>query len=40
MRAPFQILAIIKQITQENRNEQLLGIWEKIAQEESCGGAE
>lgn len=32
--------AVIKQITQENRNEQLLGIWEKIAQEESCGGAE
>ena len=32
--------AVVKQITQENRNEQLLGIWEKITQEESCGGAE
>lgn len=32
--------AVIKQITQENRNEQLLRIWEKIATEESCGGAE
>ena len=31
--------AVVKQITQENRNEQLLSIWEKIAQE-SCGGAE
>ncbi len=30
--------AVIKQITQENRNEQLLRIWEKIATEESCGG--
>ena len=32
--------AVIKLITQENRNEQLLSIWKKIAEEESCGGAE
>lgn len=31
--------AVIKQITKENRNEQLLGIWEKIVREEACGGA-
>ncbi|MBQ8431589.1 MAG: helix-turn-helix transcriptional regulator [Clostridia bacterium] len=31
--------AIIKQLTQEHWNEQLLRIWETIAQEESCGGA-
>ena len=32
--------AVVKQITQENRNEQLFGIWKKIVEEESCGGAE
>lgn len=32
--------AVVKQITQENRNEELLSIWKKIAQEESCGGTE
>ena len=31
--------AVVKQITQESRNEQLWTIWKKIAQE-SCGGAE
>lgn len=31
--------AVIKQITQENRNEELLVIWKKIVQEESSGGA-
>lgn len=31
--------AVVKQITQGNRNE-LLNIWNKIAEEESCGGAE
>lgn len=30
--------AVIKQITQENRNEELLVIWKKIVQEESSGG--
>ncbi len=25
--------------TQENRDKQLFSIWEKITQEESCGGA-
>lgn len=31
--------AVIKQITQENRNKELLVIWKKIVQEESSGGA-
>ena len=31
--------AVIKLITHENRNEQLLSIWKKIAAEESYGGA-
>ena len=31
--------AVVKTITSENRSEQLLSIWKKIAQE-SCGGAE
>ena len=30
--------AVIKQITQENRKEQLLSIWNKITEEESGGG--
>lgn len=34
------IAAVIKQITQENCNEQLLDIWKKIVEEETCGGAE
>ena len=32
--------AVLKQITQENGNEQLLNIWNKIVKEETCGGAE
>lgn len=32
--------AVVKTITQENRSEKLLSIWEKLAQEGSCGGAE
>ena len=31
---------VIKQLTQEKCNEQLLGIWKKIVEEETCGGAE
>lgn len=31
--------AVLKQITQENGNEQLLNIWNKIVNEETCGGA-
>ena len=30
--------AVVKLITQENRNEQLLSIWKRIAAEESYGG--
>lgn len=33
------ISAVVKQITQENRDKRLFSIWEKITQEESCGGA-
>ncbi len=33
------ISLVVKQITQENRDAQLFSIWEKITQEESCGGA-
>lgn len=32
--------AVIKQITQENRDKQLFDIWKKIVQEETYGGAE
>lgn len=30
--------AVVKLITQENQNEQLMSIWKKIVEEESCGG--
>ena len=32
------ISSVVKQITQENRDKQLLSIWEEIVDEETCGG--
>lgn len=34
------VSSVVKQITQENRDKQLIQLWDKITREDACGGAE